>query len=327
MSRYEGKKHLASFFRLYVLFCPLFLILCGVAALTDETMHFMDLLYLALALLPIVALLCLLIMRISPIYVSEKGLRTRPQTFKSELVEWDRMASVQPARFLHIRYVKIKTVGGGEPLQLGIDMQDMKGFIRDVAECAPADNPLRAYLERGEVVNTGRTEQAFAAASAQAIPAETVEEKIKADLRLESQLRSGANWFYWIAGLSLVNTVSLLIGWNWSFVVGLGLTQFIDGVALGVSGYFDGAAAVIVQAAGVFLDLLVAGIFVLFGVFANKRHRWSFIAGMSLYAVDGVLCLLLQDYLTAGVHLIALLGIYAGYSAVRKLNGNHKTAR
>src|SRR5438270_4545311 len=50
-------------------------------------------------------------------------------------------------------------------------------------------------------------------------------------LKAERQLRSGANWFYWIAGLSLLNTIIFMAGSDWHFVAGLGITQLIDAFA------------------------------------------------------------------------------------------------
>src|SRR5574340_77246 len=45
---------------------------------------------------------------------------------------------------------------------------------------------------------------------------------------------NGANWFYWIAGLSVVNSVIVLFGGAWYFLVGLGATQFVDGFMMGM---------------------------------------------------------------------------------------------
>ena len=58
-----------------------------------------------------------------------------------------------------------------------------------------------------------------------------VEERAKQETQLETQHASGANWFYWIAGLSVINSVIILAGGGWGFVVGLGITQFIDAIA------------------------------------------------------------------------------------------------
>ena len=46
--------------------------------------------------------------------------------------------------------------------------------------------------------------------------------------KYRSAFLSGANWFFWIAGLSLVNSLIILFSGEWSFIVGLGATQ-IDG--------------------------------------------------------------------------------------------------
>lgn len=54
------------------------------------------------------------------------------------------------------------------------------------------------------------------------------EVKIKERLELETRLNSGAGWFYWIAGLSLLNSIIMLSGSDLYFVIGLGITQIID---------------------------------------------------------------------------------------------------
>jgi len=47
-------------------------------------------------------------------------------------------------------------------------------------------------------------------------------------------MQSGARWFYWIAGLSMINSIAAMSNSSWSFLAGLGITQFIPGLALGV---------------------------------------------------------------------------------------------
>jgi hypothetical protein len=128
---------------------------------------------------------------------------------------------------------------------------------------------------------------------------------------LETQLKSGASWFYWIAGLSVINSVVALTGSQGGFIVGLGVTQLIDAVGKGIGG--AGVAVALV------LDLIAAGMFVLFGVFAHRRRAWSFVVGMALYGLDGFLFLLGGDFLGVGFHAFALFCIFSGYSALRKL--------
>ena len=49
---------------------------------------------------------------------------------------------------------------------------------------------------------------------------------------LKRQLKSSASWFYWIAALSMINWISSALQIGYGFILGLGITQFIDGFAL-----------------------------------------------------------------------------------------------
>ena len=147
--------------------------------------------------------------------------------------------------------------------------------------------------------------------SAEATPAAASPATAAASAPLENQLKSGASWFYWIAGLSVINSVVALAGSQWGFILGLGVTQLIDAVGKGIGG--AGLAVALV------LDLIAAGVFVLFGVFAHRRQAWSFIIGMVLYGLDGLLFLLGGDFMGVGFHVFALFCIFSGYSALRKL--------
>ncbi len=68
-------------------------------------------------------------------------------------------------------------------------------------------------------------------ASSAPLPPATALASFAAQPQFEAQLKSGASWFYWIAGLSAVNTISALSGSNWRFMFGLGITQIIDAFA------------------------------------------------------------------------------------------------
>jgi hypothetical protein len=126
-----------------------------------------------------------------------------------------------------------------------------------------------------------------------------------------AQLRSGASWFYWIAGLSLINAIAAFSGSSWRFIIGLGVTQIFD--ALGV--HIGGSGKVVALA----LDLLAAGMFVLFGIFANKGQAWAFIVGMVLFALDGLIFLLGPDWLGVAFHVLVLYWLFRGFSASRNL--------
>jgi hypothetical protein len=134
---------------------------------------------------------------------------------------------------------------------------------------------------------------------------------------LRHQLKSGANWFYWIAGISLVNSVISLFDGNWNFAVGLGITQIFDGIIR--FGIEEGSGNWI-KAVFFSLDLVVAGMFVLLGVFANRRQSWAFVAGMILYALDGAIMIFAGDILGIIIHALALYFLFRGFQAARQLN-------
>lgn len=136
-------------------------------------------------------------------------------------------------------------------------------------------------------------------------------------LKIEKQFQSGADWFFWIAGLSLINSVILLAGSEWGFIIGLGITRIIDIIGLSIAEEVGIAGKII----ALIFDIIAAGVFVLFGVFARKRYKWAFITGMILYALDGLIFLLVQDLLSIGFHVFALFCIFSGFKALGKLSG------
>lgn len=68
------------------------------------------------------------------------------------------------------------------------------------------------------------------------------------------------------------------------------------------------------------ISVIIAGLFALFGIFANRRHNWSFIIGMILYFLDAIIALLFEDYISVAFHAIALYGIVMGLVANKKLS-------
>jgi hypothetical protein len=126
-----------------------------------------------------------------------------------------------------------------------------------------------------------------------------------------ARMKVSASWFYWVAGLSLVNSIIAFTGGNWRFIFGLGVTQIIDEFASQMSG----SGQVIALA----LNIAAAGIFVLFGVFAHKGHTWAFIVGMVLFALDGVILVLASQWLGVAFHAYVLFRLFQGFTACREL--------
>jgi hypothetical protein len=134
----------------------------------------------------------------------------------------------------------------------------------------------------------------------------------------------GANWFYWIAGLSLINSVILLAGGKLNFIIGLGVTQVIYAV-IHVISHHDGGLNVFTVVT-LMLDVLVAGLFALFGFFAGKGSAAMFIIGIALYLLDALLYLLLGDVLAAGFHGLALFFMFRGMMASFELKKAMKSS-
>jgi hypothetical protein len=133
-------------------------------------------------------------------------------------------------------------------------------------------------------------------------------------LALEAQSRNGANWFFWIAGMSLVNSLVGLFGGQWGFVIGLGITQVIDSMlTLG-----DGSTAF--RLVGPVLTAAVAAVFIAFGYFAREGRRWAFIAGIALYVLDSLLFVLVRDVLAIALHAFALYCLVKGLHAKDQLD-------
>jgi hypothetical protein len=127
-------------------------------------------------------------------------------------------------------------------------------------------------------------------------------------IRLEQQLKNASGWFFWIAGLSIINSVVMLSGSTFHFVIGLGITTLVDAVA-----YHNAVPAA--QAAAFIVNLFIVGVPIVFGIFARKGKKWAFITGMVLYTFDGLILLAFRDLLGVAFHVYALVMIYRGIAA------------
>jgi uncharacterized integral membrane protein len=134
------------------------------------------------------------------------------------------------------------------------------------------------------------------------------------EIAKQTQLvRAGANWFIWIAGLSLINTVLYLAGSNWSFFLGLGATQFSDAFGKDIITGTTGQVLALVA------DIVIAGIFVGLGFVSRNAAQWSFIVGMLLLVLDALLLVWVTDWAAVAFHGLALFFIGRGFQAARRL--------
>ena len=133
---------------------------------------------------------------------------------------------------------------------------------------------------------------------------------------LDKKIKTGGAWLYWIGGLSIINSVIVLTGSNWGFVLGLTLTQGIDFVCRSIATDFGWVAKIF----ALVLDLAIAGLFIALGVFARRRLTWPFVAGLVLYGVDTLLTLSTGIWLGVLWHTWALTCIVIGLRAAMRLS-------
>lgn len=127
---------------------------------------------------------------------------------------------------------------------------------------------------------------------------------------LEAHRDNGARWFYWIAGLSLLNLALYALGSDWGFAVG----TVIGFVLQGVVELFAG------ETVAWFAHAPIIGLFVWLGRKALRGHVWAFAIGGAIFALDAVLLLVLvQDWFGLAVHGFGLFGIVNGWRAQRLL--------
>ncbi|MDZ4684066.1 MAG: hypothetical protein SH850_03190 [Planctomycetaceae bacterium] len=136
--------------------------------------------------------------------------------------------------------------------------------------------------------------------------------------QLDQRGRSGADWFFWIAALSLVNTAITHSGGDRHFIVGMGVTQIVDGIASIIAKENPEAQTVIVGVAIAF-SVFCSGVAAVVGYLSRNRWQVIFGLGMFVYLLDGLLFVLVQDWMSAGFHGFALFCMWSGFSAFRQL--------
>ena len=213
------------------------------------------------------------------------------------------------------------TMIGADGRQYGpVSGEQMQGWVREGRVTATTQvlrSDVKSWLAAAQYTELGLAQVPPAATGtpatfAAANPAAMVER-----LNLERRIRSGAGWFLFIGVFSLVNSIVVMTGNNWRFVIGLGITDIITAFSstLGSAG----------MAVGLTLDLVVLALFAGFGFFARRKHSWSFIVGMICYALDGLLLLMLgAQTMNLVFHGLALVFMFLGLQANLKLKAMNR---
>jgi FAIM1 (Fas apoptotic inhibitory molecule) protein len=132
-----------------------------------------------------------------------------------------------------------------------------------------------------------------------------------ARVALVKRVENGGRWFYWIAGLSAVNFVFFMLGSEKGFAVGTAIDWFVQVILEDLA---NPSVAWIPHVA-------VIALFAFLGVRATAGAQWAFIVGGLLYALDGLLFLLVKDWLGIAVHAFALFAIVSATISLRRLRG------
>lgn len=144
------------------------------------------------------------------------------------------------------------------------------------------------------------------------------QDQIEARLKLEGRLKSGANWFYWLAALSLVNSIIVMADGSWTFLFGLGIAQVVDGFVVGFIEEMPNSA-VALKSVGFGLVLLISGFFIMLGWLANQRKRWAFLVGLIIYGIDALILVMFGDFLGFAFHFWVGFGLLGGLRALGAL--------
>jgi hypothetical protein len=139
-------------------------------------------------------------------------------------------------------------------------------------------------------------------------------------LGLRAQATSGIGWFNLVAALSLINTAFDFLNVSIGFMAGLGITQMFDALGRTFSEIADGSTfATVLRYGFLAINVLIAIAFFLAARF-SVRYVWLGIVFCVLYALDAVLLLVIQDWVPAAFHGLALFMIGRGLKAASELN-------
>ena len=133
------------------------------------------------------------------------------------------------------------------------------------------------------------------------------------EVALEAQRNKGAGWFYWIVGLTIINTIIVMSGSDFSFSLGATATLFANVFARESHSSSAHLFAII-------FDVVVVAFYAMCGVMGGRGATWAFILGLIFFALDSLLALIGFQIIGILIHGYALFCIFNGMMACVNLN-------
>lgn len=127
----------------------------------------------------------------------------------------------------------------------------------------------------------------------------------------DAAVKAYGNWFYWVAGLSAANLGLALMKAG----IGFAIATMVTDVIWDLTRSLGGAG----QALGLALNAAILGILCLLGWLAGRGHAWAFVLGAVLYALDGLLAVLAQQWIGVAFHGYVVWQLMRGFFLVRSL--------
>lgn len=140
------------------------------------------------------------------------------------------------------------------------------------------------------------------------------EATITETIALQQKVHSGASWFDWIAGFTVLNSLISLFGKNTHFGSGMGITTLVDRFARKLAPEVGPSISLCIAVC------CAAGLFGL-GVLAKRKHWWAFAAGIAILLFDTFLIFLVGKgfFFSIFLHIWATISMISGLNALKKL--------
>jgi hypothetical protein len=137
-----------------------------------------------------------------------------------------------------------------------------------------------------------------------------------------SAFLGGANWFFWLALFSIVNSLIVFYFAIPNSMVAFGVTQWIDGTTGALTAE---AVRPPLHVAQLLINIAIAAAFAGFGYLARRGMDRLYVLGIFLYGIDAMLTIGLKDFFGFGFHLVGLYFLTRGLLAYRHLRENATT--